>query len=198
MVVAGDVKLIGGNNATKFCFKNCSPFTRSVVHLNDIHIETDENLQLVMNHYKLIEYSDNYQDSVGSLYNFKRNEQALNAAGKIIVVTIDNSSSFKYNSNLLTGLATEDGAAGANAYRIYKNAQIVVPLKYISSFFRSAEIPLINTTLHLELSWTKNSIISNVAGDSTFQVTKIVVTLNTDNNLKLTKLLNKGFKRSVF
>ena len=114
----GDVKIIGGNNAAKFCFKNCSPFTRSVVHLNDIHIEAAENLQLVMNHYNLTEYSDNRQDSVGSLYNFKRNEQYLNAVGNIIDVTTDNSSSFKYKLNLLTGLATEDGGADANAYRI--------------------------------------------------------------------------------
>ena len=201
--MTGYIKIINGNNATKFCFKNCSPFTRSVVYLNDMHIETAENLHLVMNHYNLIECSDDYQDFVGSLYIFKRNEQPLNAAGNIIDVTTDNSSSFKYKLDLLTGLTTEDGGAGANAYRIYKNAQIVIPLKYISTFFRSAEIPLINTKLHLELSWTKNSIISNVAGDSTFQITKTelyapVVTLNTNDNLKLTKLLNKGFKRSVF
>ena len=134
---------------------------------------------------------------------FKRDEQALNN-GNIIDVTTDNSSSFKYRSNLLTGLDTEDGGADANAYRIFKNAQTLVPLKYISSFFRSVEIPFINTKLHIELSWSKHCIISNVAGDSTFKITKSelyvlpVVTLSTDDNLKLTKLLSEGFKRSVF
>ena len=134
---------------------------------------------------------------------FKRDEQTLNN-GNIIDVTADNSSSFKYRSNLLTGLDTEDGGADANAYRIFKNAQTLVPLKYISSFFRSVEIPFINTKLHIELSWSKNCIISNVAGDSTFKITKSelyvlpVVTLSTDDNLKLTKLLSEGFKRSVF
>ena len=118
-------------------------------------------------------------------------------------MTTNNPCSFKYKSSLLTGLVTEDGGAGAIAYRIIKNAQILVSLKYISLFLRLAEIPLINTKLHLELSWTKNSISNNVAGDSKFQITKTelhvpVVILNTDDNLRLTKLLNKGFKKSVF
>ena len=125
-----------------------------------------------------------------------------NATGDIIDMTTDNSSSFKYKSSLLTGLVTEDGGASANSNRIIKNAQILVSLKYISSFVRLAEIPLINTKLHLELSWTKNSLTNNVAGDSKFQITKTelhvpVAILNTDDNLRLTKLLNKGFKKSV-
>ena len=85
-----------------------------------------------------------------------------------------------------------------------------MPLKYISSFFRSLELPLINTKLHLELSWTKKFIISNVGANgnddndtNTFQITKTEfyvpgVTLKTDDNLKLTKFLSKGFKISVF
>ena len=63
-------------------------------------------------------------------------------------------------------------------------------------------MPLINTKLYLELNWTKHSIISNVAGATTFQITKNelyvpVVTLKTQNNNKSTELLRKGFKRSV-
>ena len=77
-----------------------------------------------------------------------------------------------------------------------------MPLKYISNFFRSLEILLINTKLYIELNWTKHSIISNVATATTFQITKTelyvpVVTLNTENNKKLTKLLGENFKRSV-
>ena len=101
--------------------------------------------------------------------------------------------------------ATEDGAADANAYRIFENVQIPVPSKYISSFFRSLELPLINTKLNLELSWAKNCILINVAtsNDTSFQITKTelyvpVVTLNTNDNKKLSDLLSKGFKRSVF
>ena len=115
-----NIKIIGGNNDTKFCFKS-SPFTRSMIHLNDTHIETSENIPLLTYHYNLIEYSDNYQDTAGSLYHFKRGEQHLNAAGNIVDVTTDNSSSFKYKSSLLTRLDTHDGGQRADAYRLFKN-----------------------------------------------------------------------------
>ena len=62
---------------------------------------------------------------------------------------------------------------------------------------------LINCTLHLELNWSKNSVMPNVATATAFQITSRklyvpVVTLTTKENLKLTKLLSKGFKRSVY
>ena len=117
ILITGDIKITGGNNNARFCFKN-NPFTRSVVHLNDTHIETAENLQLVIDHFNLIEYSDNYQGTVGSLYHFRRNEQPLDD-GDIFDVTIANSSSFKYKASLLKRSDTEDGGAGANAYRIF-------------------------------------------------------------------------------
>ena len=68
---------------------------------------------------------------------------------------------------------------------LWSNAKIAVSLKYIRSFFRSLELPLINTKLYIELNWTKHSAISNVDGATAFQITKTelyapVVTLNTD------------------
>ena len=69
--MTGSVKIIGGNENTRFYFKGISPFTRSVLHLNDTHIETAENLKLVMKHYNLIEYSGNYQDTVALCINLK-------------------------------------------------------------------------------------------------------------------------------
>ena len=82
-----------------------------------------------------------------------------------------------------------------------ENAKIIVPFKYISSFFRSLEILLINTKLYIELNYSKNSIISSLAGNSTFKITKTelyipVVTLNTEDNNKLNQLLDT--KRKVF
>ena len=161
-----------------------------------------------MNLYYLIEYSDNYSDSTGTLFQFKRQEQNMNAAGNIDSVNVNDSSSFKYKSNLLKGLITKDVAANvnpdvANAHRLFLNAQIAVPLKYASLFFRSLEMPLLNCKLHLELNWTKNSVMGNVATATTFQIigTKLyvpVITLQSKENIKLTKLLPKGFKRSVF
>ena len=154
--------------------------------------------------YNLIEYYDNYSDTSGSLFQFEEDEQPLN----IDNLDVDNSISFKYKSNLLKGLAIRDDPANTNpdiedAYRLFLNAQIVVPLKYVSSFSRTLKLLLVNTKLHLELSWTKDSVMSNAVDNATFKITKTelyvpVVTLNTNDNLKLTKLLSKGFKRSVF
>ena len=70
--VQGDIAVVGGSNNTKICFKNDAPFTRCVTHLNDEHVETAEKLNLVMNLYNLIEYSDNCQESSASLWQYKR------------------------------------------------------------------------------------------------------------------------------
>ena len=64
-------------------------------------------------------------------------------------------------------------------------------------------MPLINRKIHLELNWTKGCVISNIAGDTTFQMTNTklyvpIVTLSTKGNVNLTKQLNEGFKRSVY
>ena len=143
--------------------------------------------------YNLIEYSDNYSDSTASLYQFKRQELLANNAD----LTVDDSFLFKYKSNLLGNATVENGNA------IWKNANIIVPLKYISSFFRSLELHLINTKLFIQLNYTKNSVISNAAGNSTFKITKTelyipVVTLKTEDNNKLNQLLDTEFKRKVY
>ena len=100
------------------------------------------------------------------------------------------SSSFSYKSGLL-GKPTNlvNNVLPDNTNPVWKNAQIIVLLKYISSFFRSLEIPLINTKLYIQLSWTKNSVISTVDGanSTTFKITKTelyvpVVTLKTEDN----------------
>ena len=77
----------------------------------------------------MLEYSDNYADSYGSLYQFKRDESTINN-GNPLKIALDNSTSFKYKASLL-GKAT--GADGND--RSLKNAKIIVPLKYLSNFF---------------------------------------------------------------
>ena len=111
-------------------FKYCAPSTRSVTHINDEHVETAENLDIIMPMYNLIEYSDNYSDSSGSLYQFKRDESSMNNDGNPLNAALNNSSSFKYKSSLL-GKATDVDGNG----RSLKNAKIVIPLKYLSNFF---------------------------------------------------------------
>ena len=140
ILVTGKIAVINGNNKTGVCFKNCTPFTTCITHINDEHIETAENLDLVMNMYNIIEYSDNYEQPSRSLWQYKRNEQNMNGAGNIENFNSNDSSSFKYKSILLKGLTIRDVAANinpgiANAHRLFLNAKVVVPLKYLSNFF---------------------------------------------------------------
>ena len=198
-----------GNNATRVAIKNCHPFTRASFKLNNEQVETAGNLDLTMNLYNTLEYSDNYADTTGSLYQYKGSEPR-DPNGNLVNLSTT-LSSFKYQSGLvqkqLTTPNSENVPANTdpnfnNAHKIWKNIKIVVPLKYISNFFRNLELPLINTKLYMELNWKKYSLLCNQNQNSIFQITKgelyiPVVTLNTENNNKLSKLLSKGFKRTI-
>ena len=67
-----DIKVADVAANTNVAFENCATFTRCVTHTNDEHVETAENLDIIMPMYNLIEY--NYADSSGNLYQFKRDE----------------------------------------------------------------------------------------------------------------------------
>ena len=204
ILVTGNITVVGGNNNTNVAFKNCHPFTRSVIHLNDEHVGTAENLDLKMNLCNLIEYNDNYSDTIASLYQYKRPEQPKDNNG-LGDITTANSSLFKHKSNLLKEIISRNVGAGVNpeiaeAHRLWPSAKIAVPLKYISNFFRSLELPLINTKLYIEINWTKYSVISDNVGVTTFQVTGTelyvpVVASNTNNNKKIKRhAKKKGLK----
>ena len=78
-----------------------------------------------MNMCNLIEYSDNYEDSIASLYRFKRQEQNYNANGNVQDITFNDSPSYKYKSNLLgkpSNLVNNTVPAGQNPK--WKNAQM--------------------------------------------------------------------------
>ena len=104
--------------------------------------------------YNLIEYNDNYSDTSRSLWQFKRDEMEGD-----VDLTIDNnhipnnSSSFKYKSSFITD-------------RNY--VKIAVPIKYLSNFWRSLEIPLINCIVELSLSWNPNCVLPSLVGNSAF------------------------------
>ena len=80
-------------------------------------------------------------------------------------VTTDDSSSFKYQSNIL-GIPTIVDGNG-----VLKNAKIALSLNYLSNVFRSLEMLLINCKIHLELNWTRNCVMSDIARTITFQIT---------------------------
>ena len=84
-----------------------------------------------------------------------------------------------------------------------KNIKIVVPLKYLSNFWRSLEMPLISCKIHLELNWIEDCILSSARDSAKFKITDAklhvpIVTLSTKDNVNLTKQLSNGFKRSVY
>ena len=78
---------------------------------------------------------------------------------------------------------------------------MAVPLKYLSNFGKSLEMPLINCKIHLELNWSKDCVRSAI-DDTTFKKTNTklyvpIVTLSSKDDVKLAKLFEKRFKRSV-
>ena len=144
ILVTGDIKVADVAANTNVAFKNCAPFTRCVTHINDEHVETAEYFYIIMAMYNLIEYSDNYSDSFGNLYQFKKDESLMNDAENPLNVALDNSKCFKYKASFLGKATDADGND-----RSLKNTKIVVPLKYLSTFFRSLEMPLINCKITL-------------------------------------------------
>ena len=100
--------------------------------------------------YNLIDYSDNYQDSSATLYQYKRDEPPEDNA--IADLTVNNLSSFKYKVSLL-GNPVLDG----NITK--RSVKVVIPLKYLSNFFRSLEMLLINCKIKLNLKDFKDLFI---------------------------------------
>ena len=68
------IRAAAANAKTRLALKNCGPFTKCNLEINDKHVDTAENLDITMPMYNLIEYSDNYQDSSATLYQYKRDE----------------------------------------------------------------------------------------------------------------------------
>ena len=161
ILVDGTIRAANALNASRLALKNCAPFTKCSLEINDEHVDTAENLDIVMPMYNLIEYSDNYQDSSVTLYQYKRDEPPEDNA--VPDLTADNSDSFKYKSKLLCNINQLDPDA-ARVGRL--NVKVVVPLKYLSNFFGSLEMPLINCKIKLNLTWKKECVLSTLDDDA--------------------------------
>ena len=112
-------------------FKNCSPFTKCISRINNTVIDNAHDIDTVMPMYNLIEYSDNYSKTSGSLWQYYKDDPNDNIA---------DSESFKSKVKT-TGKTPHDGNT--------KDAEIIVPLKYLSNFWRTLEMPLINCEVNL-------------------------------------------------
>ena len=163
--------------------------------MNETFVDKIEHINIAMPMYNLIEYSDNYSDTPGSLWQFKRDE--LNNDNINTALADNNAPSFKYKASIIGNTDVD----GANSKK--DDVKLAVPLKYLSNFWRSLEMPLINCKVELSLKWYENCILSSAGTAATFAITDTklyvpVVTLKTEDNAKLSKLLNEGFKRSVY
>ena len=117
------------NNGIKVVFKNCAPFTDRIRKVNNTQIDNDKHIDVIMPMYNLIEYSNNLKSS-GSLLQYYRDEIALANNGVIAEFSAaDNSALFKFKQKI-TGVADNNGR---------KNVEIIVKLKYLSSFWRTLE-----------------------------------------------------------
>ena len=174
---------------TKVAFKSCAPFEKCSTEIDGSLVDEITFINITMSMYNLIEYSDNYSDTSGSLWGFKRDEINNNADG----TNDNNAPSFKYKASIIGN--TEDNGR--------KNGvKIAVPLKYLSNFWRSLEMPLINCKVELSLKWYERCLLT-AATTATFKITDAklyvpIVTLSAEDNAKLSKLLGEGFKRSIY
>ena len=146
--------------------------------------------------YNLIEYSDNYAKTTGSLWQYSKDMPARNDNNEIVVFTRNNlTDSFNFKVKF-TGQTGNNGT---------KDVEIMVPLKYLSYFLRTLEMPLINCKVNLILTWSSTCVIATVVDANqaaTFEITNTklyvpVVTLSMQENTKFLQQLKSGFKRVI-
>ena len=150
-------------------FKNSVPFTKSISKVNDTEIDNARDIDIVMAMYNLIEYYDNYSKTFGSLWQYYKDGPSDNLA---------DSESFKSKVKIIGSTP-----AGGNT----KDVKIIVPLKYLSNFWRTLEMPLINCEVSLFFTWSLTCVITNSTGEGKFTITDTkryvpVVTLSTQDN----------------
>ena len=200
-------KLALKNNALILIHK----FLSCISKINNTLIDNAEDLDIVMPLYNLLEYNKNHRKTIGSLWNYYRDEPNSGTGGNINY-SIKISKSFDYKTNITGKLECKN--VGKD------DIEIVVPLKYLSNFWRTLDIPLINCEISFTLTWSENCVITSkatrevdhdadpaVAGinNSTIAVFKItdcklcvpVVTLSAENVNKLSEQIKSRFKRTI-
>ena len=165
-------------------FKNCAPFINCISEINNTQVDNAEDIDIVMPMYTLIEYSDNYAKTTGSLWQYFRDEPDDD---------LEDSESFKSKIKI-TGKTPDDDNE--------KDVEIMVLLKYLSNFWRALKMPLINCEVNLILTWSSTCAITDSNGAGTFAITDTklyipAVTLSTHENTNFLQQLKSGFKRVI-
>ena len=204
IVVKGIITVTEPENAKRnksVAFENNAPFINCISKINGVQIDSAEDLDVVMPMYNLLDCCKNYRKATGSLRNYYRDESSnLHSC---------DSKSFKYKTITGNTYNLVAGDADYDATKVGKNeTAIVVPLKPLSNFWKTLNIPLINCEIELILTWSKNCVLANLIPAITapirweFQITDTklyvpVVTLSKENDKKLLEQLKLGFKRSL-
>ena len=162
--------------------------------------------------YNLLEYSKNYRKTIGSLYNYYRDELSDDTDdNNFDNIKVVNSNTFKYKNKIIGN--TYNVNAGAQGYNVNKNGtqkvELAVPIKYLGNFWRAVNIPLISHEVSLELKWDKNCVITsleqrdnNAPTGATLDINNCklyvpAVTLSKDDEIKLLTNLKSRFKREI-
>ena len=198
--------------------KNNAPFVSCITRINGELIEDADDLDIVVSMYNLLEYSKNYRKTIGSLYNYYRDELSDDADdNNFDNIKIVNSNTFKYKNKIIGN--TYNVNAGADGYDVNKNGtqevELAIPLKYLGNFWRALNIPLISCEVSLELKWDKNCVVTSLeerdigggnrdnaptGGTLAINDCKLyvpAVTLSEDDEIKLLTNLKSGFKREI-
>ena len=123
------------NTNKKVIFKNCAPFTNCISKINNTQIDNAEYIDIVMPMYNLIEYSDNYSKTSGSLWQYCKERPAVNDNEDIVNFNGANTTaSFNFKTKI-TGQTAANNNNGNIAGRA--DVKIMVPLKYLSNFWRT-------------------------------------------------------------
>ena len=135
------------NTNKKVIFKNCAPFINCISEINNTQIENAKDIDIVMSMNNLIEYIDNYSKTSGGLWQYYKDITAVDNHNTIANFAENNlTDSFNFKGKM-TGQTGDDGT---------KSVEIKVPVKYLSNFWRTLEMPLINCEVNLTLTWSEN------------------------------------------
>ena len=139
------------NTNKKVIFKNCALFTDCITEINNTQVDDVRKTDVVMPMYNLIGYSDAYSKTSQSLWQYYRDKTALITNNEIIDFSANNndSASFRFKHQI-TG---QTGNGGKN------DVEIIIPLRYLSNFQRTLEMPLSNCEISLQLKWSKSCIL---------------------------------------
>ena len=216
IVVEGTITIPDPNDASydkHLAFKNNAPFIFCNSKINNTCIVSAEDLDIVMPMYNFLEYSKNYRKTTGSLWNYYRDKPNSGADGENnnVNYSIKDSKPFDYKTSITGKLK------GINTI---KDSEIVVPLKNLSNFWRTLDMPSIKCKINLTLVWkvsitskeTRNDVpvqggnpaVATVdySTNATFKITDtklyvLVVTLSTTDDNNFLEQLKSGFQRTI-